>query len=177
MSKPTSKISSKKKLTLRRNKPLFCYLVTIFCTSCMYLNLACVNRELHFLHVSKFSMCKQRGEELTHLPITAMATWRRLPHELTQSSVRRFPPPTAAHVSRCSLAAAPFHLHPSKKSKAKKKYRGKSERAQAHYTAAVSSPRRGAHSVSPRHPARPAAGPASPPVALSAAASPCQRAH
>ena len=55
------------------------------------LNLACVKRELHFLHVSKFSMCKQRGEADSSLLHHCQwrPTWHhRLPHELTQSSVR-----------------------------------------------------------------------------------------
>jgi len=122
------------------------------------LNLACVKRELHFLHVSKFSLCKQKGEELTHLPITAMATWRRLPRDASSHNQVCAPLPFSYGrpcfsmlPCSCSVPPPPIQEKQDEEKQTKKKgrnYRGKPKRAQAHYAAAVSSPRRGAFRVS-----------------------------
>jgi len=151
----------------------------------MYPNLACVTRELHFLHVSKFSLCKQKGEELTHLPITAMATWRRLPRDA--SSHNQVCAPLSFSYGRpcfsmlpcsCSVPPPPIQEKQDEEKQTKKKEEITEENRKGHkHITRRPSPRQGeAHSVSPRHPARPSAGPASPPVAVLAAASPCQRA-
>ena len=107
----------------------------------MYPNLACVNREVKLTHLSSITANGDRHGIIVFLTSSHNQVCAPLSSSYGRPCFSTLP-------CSCSIPPPPIQEKQVEEKQTKKNYRGKSERAQAHYAAAVSSPRRGAFRVS-----------------------------